>query len=234
MKNVFLSLLLLVGASVSQAALYIESGTSIEGIASFTGSLTYTATNATTATLVVNLTNTSPLDNGGYLTSFAFNNPSNYITGVTMSTTTGLDNLLGKASKKQLDKGKKSWQNLVDAQPFGSFDIGASVGSCWHSCGGPTDGIYAGNSGTWTFNLTGTNLNTLTEQSFVNTTSYSKGYGNQFMVVRFRGFLDGGSDKVPTVVTVVPEPSEYALVLSAGVGALLFARRRKLAQQKAS
>ncbi|GAB4366162.1 MAG: hypothetical protein OHK0021_09690 [Bryobacter sp.] len=228
MKKVLLSLLLLVGASVSQAALYIESSTSIEGIASFTGSLTYTATNASTATLVVNLTNTSPLDNGGYLTSFAFNNPSNYITGVTMSTTTGLDNLLGKASKKN----QKSWQNRVDAQPFGSFDIGASVGSCWHSCGSPKEGIFAGNSGTWTFNLTGTNLNTLTEQSFVNTTTYSKGYGKQFMVVRFRGFLDGGSDKVPTVVTVVPEPSEYALVLSAGVGALLFARRRKLAQQK--
>ena len=58
-------------------------------LGSFVGDISYNPTNAE---LTVELTNTSPVDNGGYLTAFAFNNPSDSITsitGVSLSSTDG-------------------------------------------------------------------------------------------------------------------------------------------------
>ena len=73
--------------------------------------------------------------------------------------------------------------------------------------------------------MTGTNLNTLTDQSFLNTFSASPGdgEGNQSLVVRFRGFNDEDSDKVPHVV---PEPATMFLFGSGLLGGV-FARRKR-------
>jgi hypothetical protein len=56
-------------------------------LGSFVGNISY---NPTAAELTVELTNTSPVDNGGYITAFAFNNPSDgfiSITDVSLSST---------------------------------------------------------------------------------------------------------------------------------------------------
>jgi len=44
------------------------------------------------------------------------------------------------------------------------------------------------------------------------------GQGPQFFVARFRGLIDGGSDKVPAMG--VPEPDKWGFLL-AGIGAIV-------------
>ena len=53
----------------------------------FTGRVEYTAAGPGSATLTVELWNTSPAANGGFLTAFALDNPSGRITGAALSTT---------------------------------------------------------------------------------------------------------------------------------------------------
>ena len=89
------------------------SGTGTWGI--FEGSITYNCEQASgEGTLIVELTNTSPADNGGYLTGFAFNNPGGCVAGVTFS----------DADFELL--GAPSFADGVSAVPLGHFDIGAA------------------------------------------------------------------------------------------------------------
>lgn len=209
---------LLLGGSSSRAAFISgDVANSESGLGNYTGSLTVTNQTATTATLTVSLTNTSPT--AGYLTAFALNNPNNAITGVTLASNPANFGLLG------LDN------NDINGAPFGQFDFGASTSNSFVGGGPPQDGLAVGASGTFVFNLTGTNLNTLTDLSFVNTLSSGSGAGQgyQFFAVRFRGFPNGGSDKVPglLVTSAVPEPSSMALVGIAGIIGLGVGRARK-------
>lgn len=192
---------------------------STEGYGSFTGTMTYVATSSTKATLTVSITNTSPAANGGYITAIAFNNPGDKISGVTLSSNlSGFSNVIGGSS----------YNGGISGPPFGNFDIGASTSSSWLGGGSPTGGVAVGQTANLVFSLTGTGLNTLTEQSFLNAC-----VDDEFMIVRFRGFNNGGSDKVPTdvvnnpppppPVSPVPEPTSIA-VFAIGFGAL-FARR---------
>jgi len=163
---------------------------STSGLGDFTGTLTYTDTNASSATLTIQLTNTSPLANGGYITGFVFNNPSDAITGINFSSTNPNFDLLSGPFNV----------NGTSGVPFGQFDIGTSTGGSFEGPGNPTGGIAVGNSATFTFDLTGTGLDALDAMSFVDTLSTGTGSGGgdyQFMVVRFTGFNNGGSDKVP-------------------------------------
>jgi len=188
-----------------------------EGNGFFTGTLNYTDTDATHAQLVLSLTNSLSSAAGGFITNVAFNNPSNDITGVTYGTTLAtFDTLMGGPT----------FDNSIDAAPLGSFDIGAGTSGVFNGGGSPNGGIARGNSATLTFTLTGTGLDTLTTQSFVNTLDTS---GTGFLYVRFRGFDNGGSDKVLASVVPTPEPRllSLLLVLAAGVG--YFARKRSVA-----
>ncbi len=99
-------------------------------IGSFTGSWNYTFSSDTEATLTVELTNTSPEDNGGYITAFAFNNPDNLITDVTLSDGGSFGVI-----------GGDSFLNDVNGQPLGWFDIGAGIGNNWTGGGKPSAGI---------------------------------------------------------------------------------------------
>ncbi len=62
---------------------------------SFDGNISY---NPKVAALTVSLTNTSPVDNGGYITAFAFNNPFDSIADVSLSSTDSDFVLLGGSS----------------------------------------------------------------------------------------------------------------------------------------
>jgi hypothetical protein len=179
----------------------------------FTGNLEYDFTDANTATLTLDLTNTTPAAVGGFLTAFVLNNPGDNIDTVTLSAAPTLNwSLLGLSD------------NGVNGAPFGDFDFGATSGSGGFEGGGnPNTGLAAGDDGTFEFSLTGTALDTLNEQSFLNELSSgaSPGNGAQFFVARFRGLANDGSDKVPAI----PEPSTYAMML-AGLGLLALGMRR--------
>lgn len=182
-----------------------------EHLGSFSGNLFYSPSDVHSATLTISLTNTSPADNGGYLTAFAFNNPGNSITGVSLA--------IPPATSFRL-LGSPGFQNGISASPYGSFDIGASISQNFLGGGNPQAGIAPGQSATFTFNFTGTNLDDLTWFNF--THEFSS--GGQFLLARFRGFDNNGSDKVPgfvsTPTTHTPIPSTMVLLGTALAGLL--------------
>jgi hypothetical protein len=183
----------------SHAGLIVGTGP----LGSFSGTFNYSASDASNATLTVSLTNTSPTS--GYLTGFVFNNPANLVTGVSLVPGDPDFDLIGGPG----------FNNGINGGPYGHFDIGAAVGGNFQGGGTPSLGIPSGGSASFTFNLTGSGLDTLSDYTFLHTRSAppADGAGRPVFVARFRGFENGGSDKVPDHHN--PEPS--ALVL-AGLG----------------
>jgi hypothetical protein len=183
----------------------------LQGLGSYDGTFTYTAGDAHHALLEITLHNTSPVANGGYLTAFAFNNPFDRITSASLTSTNANFVLLGSAP----------FHNGVSAPPFGNFDLGASTSSAFLGGGNPSKGIGVDGSATFDFLLKGNNLFTLTEADFFATLSSSaQGEGPRAFLARFRGFKNGGSDKVPgtdppSTVTISSAPEPTSLTLTA-------------------
>jgi hypothetical protein len=184
----------------------------LSGLGSYQGSLSYESSDAQHATLTIVLQNTSPAANGGYLTAFVFNNPGDKITAASLA---------GPAHFSLL--GDSGFHNGINGAPFGQFDLGASTGGSFEGGGQPSKGLGVGATGTFTFTLTGNGLDTLSATSFLATNSVGPGAGEGVMpfVARFRGFVNGGSDKVPDplprTVSQTPEPATLGL---AGTGLL--------------
>jgi hypothetical protein len=204
---------LIVVAPTSWAAPIDITGTGVLG--SFTGTLDYHSATASTAVLDVTLTNTSA---SGFLTAIALNNPGDSLTGISLATppTPTTFNALGLAS------------NGVNGQPLGWFDFGAGTGGNWEGGGPPSNGLAANASATFRFNLVGTNLTALDTTSFATTFS-AVNHNNpaptdDFLAVRFRGFANGGSDKVSA--SVVPLPAAVWLFGSGLIGLAGLARRK--------
>lgn len=210
---------------------FITGTNGLEGLGTFQGSLTYLPQSATTGELQVTLMNTSPSGNGGYITAFAFNNPGGAIDSVSFSSTSSAFHLLGGPN----------FSNEVDAQPFGHFDIGAAIGKSFNGGGSPSPGIGVSSIENFTFAFTGLGLDQLDLNDFFDELSVppGAGQGTKSFVVRFRGFCDGGSDKVPLdppSVVESPEPQSLAiagsgLALAAGV---VLRRRRSLVRSSTS
>ncbi len=204
---------LMIGASVCNAAvLNFSSGPGVEGLGSFTGSMTWTYLGSGSGSLSVSLTNTSPAANGGYITGFAFNT----VDGLTMGLTSGRPGF--------------QFISPVAANPFEPFDVGAALGGNWLGGGSPLGGMGVGVSDTFVFGVSGSDslLSTLSELSFFDLDAS----GQYRFAARFRGFADGGSDKVPGDFTPVPIPMPLA-VGAAGLFMVVALRRRRSARTHA-
>lgn len=165
-----------------------------------TGTLTF---NSGTGVLTVSLTNTSPVANGGFLTAIAFQNPDEAdITGVTGGTQPTGFTFIGDATG-----------DTISVSPFGDADWGSSAtGGDWLG-GGTPDGLEPGETGVFNFTLSGSGLASVTEADLL-----------AGLLIRFRGFNDGTSDKDivtgedgPTdegsdVIIETPEPASVTLL----------------------
>lgn len=211
------------------AAAGIITGThGVGGLGTFDGDLSYKATDEHSAEFQVTLTNTSAAGNLGYLTAFAFNNPGGRITGASLSATTPAFHLIGDP----LHPGG------VNGAPFGHFDLGASTGKSFEGGGNPTPGIGVGHTELFWFTLTGNGLTEITEEDFLATLSSPPGAGQGpvAFVARFRGFSNGGSDKVPVDLIRIEHAPEPLTLVSGVVGIALAAgvvvlRRRSSARR---
>lgn len=188
-------------AAADASIVNFNSNPGLEGLGSYTGSMEWTYAGSNAGTLRVSLTNTSPVDNGGYLTGFAFNS-------------------VYELQIKVAENGARTgWVDIVDvhAPPLGVFDHGAALGGDWLGGGSPLGGIGVGQTFDFVFDVRGdpTLLATLVAHDFFDE---SDGWG---FAARFRGFDDGGSDKV---TASMPAPG---VLTALGFGALGSRRRRR-------
>ena len=167
----------------------------------FTGELGYYIINQDTAQIIVNIVNQSKEE--GYLTAIAFLLPEDIV-------------LTGFSSQPETFE---ALAYPINVQPFDKdYGLGASTFKSWEGGGNPSNGIAKGDDGTFTFTITGDNLYKLNDRSFINNNSF---------VVRFRGFENGGSDKVQInngPSGQVPEPITLVLL---GSGLLFFGIKRR-------
>ena len=189
------------GASMIQIASNQPSSTDMLG--RFTGSITYTANTLTTGTLTIVLNNTNTAAEGGFITGVVFNVP-------------GVDTVATSALVTANPVGFTNLGPTASASPFGTYEAGAALGGSWLGGGSPNGGVAVGQTGTFTFAITATDAASLTAGSFLTSGSAPA------PLVRFKGFTNGGSDKVPSIL--VPAPASIACV---GMGGLLAARRRR-------
>ena len=221
------------GAALAQTAPaqagFITGVNALNGLGKYEGTFDYNPVDATHGTLKITLKNTSPAANGGFLTGFVFNNPGQHITGATVSSSNLHFHLLGGPS----------FNNSVNGAPYGRFDLGASTFKSFEGGGNPGNGIAVGHSADFTFHLTGKALNSLATNDFFTTFSVPPGNGesDQSFVARFRGFEDGGSDKVPGTDPPIANPEPATLLMtSVGLAALItfcWLRQRRMKRRPA-
>lgn len=194
-------------AGASVATFRANTLSSTEMLGNYVGTVSYTSNTATTGTVTFQLINISPSSNGGYITGLVFNIPG--------SDTSASASLLSATPSSFTDTGPNE-----SASPFGIFDAGAALGGSFLGGGSPIPGIAVGATGTFVFAITSAVAATITADDFVPT------FGSPGIVVRFRGFQDGGSDKVPGIgEPPIPAPGAAATLALAG-GIALRRRRR--------
>src|SRR5262249_34154297 len=125
--------------------------------------------------------------------------------------------------------GGSSYNGGISAPPFGKFDLGASITGQFLGGGSPNGGVSAGGSATLTFFPPGPGPDTPDTASFYPPPSSpeAQDLDPAYFVARFRGFKNGGSDKVPGQISgggggggtggveSAPEPGTMTL---AGIG----------------
>jgi hypothetical protein len=183
-------------ASASLVGIAADMASSTDGIGAFDGTIAY-APAIGGGILTITLTNTSDPFNGGFISGFVFN-----ING-------------GSEAAAALSWGTHPFLDAAgqSAQPFGGpFTAGAALGGDWSGGGNPAFGIGVGETGTFVFDVAAENGASLASPNF------GDGPLPFNFIVRFRGFEDGGSDKVPAYVAYhIPAPAALALLTLAAV-----------------
>lgn len=202
-------------ASAGTMSISFGSAQGISNLGSFTGSMqwSYAGGSATRGFLTVSLKNTSSVH--GYLTAFALNGPK---TGFTYS----LQTTSSPAENFGMIGGGANPTGSINAAPWDNYVVGASTSNSWTGGGSPLKGLDVGEIGTFTFNVdaAASLLAGLDVLSF-----FTSNDGNPEFAVRFRGFDNGGSDKVAAQMTVVPVPMPVAIAAAGLLGAAALRRR---------
>ena len=192
--NVFLDSASGVGSSQSYGAAY-------------QGSMQWSYTSGSTATITIQLTNTSSV--ASYLSAFVVGmaDPSFVVTQTSAST--GFSQLTG---------------NGLKATPFGDFDWGSASTSSFNGGGSGGSGLAQGQSGTWTFSVSG-NAASL---AAVNSAAVFNGANDWDFVTHIKGIESGGgtvSEKLTSALmgTAMPSPAALSVLAIAGMAS----RRRR-------
>ncbi len=210
LNSIILIFFLFAAQTVYAASITGGGDNSTEGLGSFVGDIEFYVYDNNNASMTVELTNTSSVDNGGFITAFAFSNPGGIISDMSLVDGTSFTGLDGN----------------ISARPYGDFDYGAALDGrnpSFLGGGSPRSGIGVGETVTFTFTVAGSDLFWLQEQSYLETNLFGT---DEFFAARFRGFADGGSDKVLAKATATPEPSTFAL-LGIGIGFVFIGINRK-------
>lgn len=195
---------------------------------SYTGTIQVDNNGPTSSSVRISLTNTS---GSQYLTAFGFSLP-NTLTSASLATKPTTNwRLLGDADYSN--------GSMFDTGSFGQFDIGAAIGTSWHTSGASVNGLAPGQTGTFVFDLVGSGANVTAEALMsILSTNGSAGIGARFRTAGSTSTGDGSKVLAKIVTTpppppppgAVPAPPAVILAL-AGVGCLLGrgAFRRKTA-----
>jgi hypothetical protein len=223
--------------SARAAFVSADSSVAIQSIApsfgsggSYTGTIQVDNNTPTSSSVRITLTNTSA---GQYLTAFGFSLP-NTLTSATLATKP-------TTNWRLLADGNYSNGSMFDTGSFGQFDIGAAIGSTWHTSGASVNGLAPGATGTFVFDLVGSGANVTAAglMSYLSTNG-SAGIGARFRTAGSTSSSDG-SKVLAKIVTLPPPPppppppgvvpAPPAVVLGLiGVGGLFLGRfRRKVA-----
>lgn len=201
-----LGTLALAGAAHADIINFVSNNAaSSSNLASFTGTVSTTVIDSLHSQVTVTVTNTSNPVGGGYLTGIVIANENQFGSLII--------NLLS------VTDGDFSDTSVEAASPFGSFKGGAALGASWSGGGTPSAGTAPGSTVSFTFAVNGNGAGFIPAASYISAVN-----GDQQMVLRFRGFNNDGSDKVPTMAVPLPTPGASAMAL---VGGLMFARRRR-------
>jgi len=227
--RVFVALLaVVVGGKVHAASIInfaSDAANSTEGLGSFTGSISYSADSAfsTTGLLTITLTNTSNAANGGFITGMVFN-----IGGTDPGATAALASSPAPTHPFVTLSG-----NGLSGEPFGNpFDAGAALGGSFLGGGSPQGGVAVGQTGSFSFLVNALDAGNLNASDFLNGGPFDFNF-----IVRFRGFENGGSDKVPammiTTPNVVPVPMPLAFGAVGLIGAMFGSYRLRAKSRRA-
>jgi len=107
----------------------------------------------------------------------------------------------------------------LSGEPFGNpFDAGAALGGSFLGGGSPNAGIGVGQTGTFSFLISALDAGGLNASDFLNGGPFDFNF-----VIRFRGFEDGGSDKVPAAMLTTPNVVPVPMPLALGAAGLIAA-----------